>query len=195
MTERSFDQHDNTPDLRHKHVHDILLGMDGDKLPSDKAQAIFLNASNRLCDLLFTSSGDHTGPLADGFQMDDITTIIQIIGNWVCESYVTILHSEDVSVEDVYNTKGIINFCVELLLALHEKKVIQIEIVHRYMLKSMITLFYPAMEDMLIRIEKHLHSSCSCLVLQKRREKKLNKIIKSESTRLCKKKSDSGKKK
>lgn len=188
MIERSFSHDENVPDPRHQHVHDILMGMSDDMLPSDKAKSILVDSSDRLSDLLFTQTHDYTGPLVDGFQINDITAIIQIIGNWVCESYVTILHSKDVSVEDVYNTRSIINFSVDLLLALHEKKIIQVEIVHRYMLKTMITLFYPAMEDMLGKIEKHMYSSCSCLVLQKRREKNLNKMIESESKRLCKKK-------
>jgi hypothetical protein len=143
-----------------------------------------MERSERLCLLLFDGSDEYKGPLSDGFQVEDIMVIIQITGNWIFESYTTVLNTDCDNVADLYNTPTLVHLCIDILLSLQKKGVLQIEMKYRFMLKSITKLFHPSMDEMLTSIQKHASDSCSCMSSSKKRDKRVQKYIQKKSKNL-----------
>ena len=168
---------------RNKQVHDILEDLD---VIPDEMKDVLVETSDRLCNLLFDKTDEYTGPLSDGFQIEDIMAIVQIMGNWVLESYIKVLQSgRDGSVDELFNTTTLVHICIELLLSLQKKDVLSIELTHRFMMKSISKLFHPSMDDMLTTIKRYMEPSCSCLSSTSKREKKVNKFIHANTKRIA----------
>lgn len=96
-------------------IVDILKTIE---VPSDKIRTnIILNLS-RLIDLLWSKSDKYEGPLYNGLQENEWSIIVVLIGNWVMESYGTIMKDKDVLKSDLelFTRKEYLTvFCISLL--------------------------------------------------------------------------------
>lgn len=153
--------------------------------PSPEIKQVLLDSSERLYTLLFDQTEDYTGPLSDGFQIEDIMTIVQITGNWLLGSYTTVLHLGNESVDDFYNTQTLVDFCIEFILLLQKNEVLHIELTHRFMLKTITKLFHCSMDEMLTMVQSFMVTQCSCFSSQSKREKRVNRFIQEKTEHIA----------
>lgn len=142
-------------------VIEILQKME---YPNEKIRECIVDRASRIVHLLFDKTDNYEGPLHNGLQNNDWPSITVLVGNWLTESYMTMVRDSSLLTQDVelfYDRKYMTKFSMTFMRYVMESDII--DGVSPEDLKKL-EVFYNIVEgdigSVLEVVEKTIQSTC-----------------------------------